>query len=623
MTSINNLTQFVPGTKALASEINDNFETLRQGHNSQETRLGTLETNFTTLETNGGEDLINVEKAGAKCDDLTDDTAIIQSILDSGKNPFIPANKSVKITNTLVFKALGQGIFGANSYTSVLRWHGAANGLMINASYNNVRIENIKLDGLSTSGVNGINLAKNSSTYNQILRNVRVSSCGGVGIQGFDADSPQYFANDGYFEKCQVSSCITGMSFRVPTQHLTDCRFDGCSTALAAYANSKINISGGIFSANEYDIKYDNAEITCSGSKFENGTQKIFSTFTGSSANLSLLSMIGCHIHTLTTQAYAIDLSEVTTSGSFVFLGNTFASDSATKNINLSSKVSNFISHNSNIGSIKGAFNLTKSGYVPYSVSSGSIDANGYASFISKVDNSTVTIQATSTNIVLIYPDSSQEIIPADQNVASIADSSTTVFIKEKNNDIVQKATGVTESYQVPSGGSDGDYWLQISVKPYKPFKKISGVWTETQFVKLGEATKTSGTLGTPISYAFNGQCISLEYTGATSTTTVINHNIGTTKIKTKAMARCATVDGSYAVNDIGEVFTGSDPAIMDQYGTVVHFIHGRAPITKITKNTLSVSISSFFLTDIEPSRGVTAQTAGSWKIYTISERAF
>ena len=504
MTSINNLTQFVPGTKALASEINDNFETLRQGYN-----------------------LINVEKAGAKCDDLTDDTAIIQSILDSGKNPFIPANKNVKITNTLVLKASGQGIFGANSYTSVLRWHGAANGIMINASYNNVRIENIKLDGFSISGVNGINLAKNSSTYNQILRNVRVSSCGGVGIQGFDADSPQYFANDVYLEKCQVFSCITGMAFRVSTQHLTGCRFDGCSTALAAYANSKINILGGIFSANEYDIKYDNAEITCSGSKFENGTQKIFSTFMGSSTNLSLLSMIGCHIHTLTTQAYVIDLSEVTTSGSFVFLGNTFASDSTTKNINLSSKVSNFISHNSNIGSIKGTFSLIKSGYVPYSVSSGAIDANGYASFISKADNSTVTIQATTTNIVLIYPDSSQETILTDQNVASIADSSTTIFIKEKNNDTVQKATGVTESYQAPSGGSDGDYWLQISVKPYKSFKKISGVWTETQFVKLGEATKTGGTLGTPISYAFNGISI-LSQVLAVSNTYTLNHNLGT-----------------------------------------------------------------------------------------------
>ena len=363
MTNINNLTQFIPGTKALASEINDNFETLRQAHNSQETRLGTLETDFTTLETNGGEDLVNIEKAGAKCDDLTDDTAIIQSILDSGKNPFIPANKNVKITNTLVLKASGQRIVGADGYTSVLRWHGLVNGLMINASYSNARIENIKLDGLNVSGVTGINLAKDRSVYNQILRNVRVSSCSGVGIQGYDSDTPQYFANDAYFEKCQVSYCTTGMAFRVPTQHLINCMFDNCSTGLAAYTNSKINISGGIFSTNAYDIKYNSTQITCFGTWFENGTQKIFSTFSGTAPALSLLAMIGCHLHTNTAQAYAIDLSETTTSGSFVFVGNNFDAFSTTKDVYLSSNVNNFICHNNNIGSVKGLNDLVKNDY--------------------------------------------------------------------------------------------------------------------------------------------------------------------------------------------------------------------------------------------------------------------
>ena len=269
------------------------------------------------------------------------------------------------------------------------------------------------------------------------------------------------------------------------------------------------------------------------------------------------------------------------------------------------------------------AINTNQPAYVPYSINSGAVDANGYALFISKLDNSTVTIQATTTNIVLTYPEGSQETISADQNVGSIGDNSTTIFIKEKNNNTVQKTANVIESYQIPSEGSDGDYWLQVSVKPYKPFKKIAGVWTETQFVKLGEATKTSGTLGTPISYAFNGQCISAEYTGSTSLTTVVNHNIGTTKIKIKAMARCSTIDGSYAVNDVGEITTGSDPAIMDNYDTVVHFIHNRSPITKITKNTASVTIDAYFLVNLPPSRGLTAQTASYWKIYTISERIF
>jgi len=398
MTSINNLTQFIPGTKALASEINDNFETLRQGHNFHETRLGTLETDFETLETNGGEDLINIEKAGAKCDDLTDDTAIIQSILDSGKNPFIPANKNVKITNTLVLKASGQRIVGADSYTSVLRWYGLANGLMINASYSNARIENIKLDGLNVSGVNGINLAKNRSVYNQILRNVRVSSCGGVGIQGYDSDSPQYYANDAYFEKCQVSYCATGMAFRVPAQHLNNCMFDNCSTGLAAYTNSKINISGGIFSTNAYDIKYNSAQITCFGVWFENGTQKIFSTFSGTASSLSLLVMIGCHIHTNTTETYAIDLSETTTSGSFVFVGNNFDAASSTKAIYLSNDVNNFIRHNNNIGSVKGLNDVVKNDFAAkimaaaYTPAVGLSNVFGTALYVTKPDGFTTYI---------------------------------------------------------------------------------------------------------------------------------------------------------------------------------------------------------------------------------------
>ena len=363
MTIIDGLNQFVPGTKALSSEINDNFETLRQNNNSHESRLQSLETDFNNIEISGGEDLVNIEKAGAKCDDVSDDTAIIQSILDQGKTPFIPANKNVKITNTLMLKASGQRILGADAYTSVLRWHGLANGLMINASYSNIRIENIKLDGCDVTGVNAINLAKNRSTYNQILRNVKISACGGTGIQGYDSDTPQYYSNDAYFEKCQVSYCATGMAFRTPSQYLSQCMIDNCATGLAAYTNSKININGGVFSTNAYDIKYNSTQITCFGTWFENGTQKIFSTFSGTASTLSLLAMIGCHIHTNTANTYAIDLSETTTGGSFIFIGNNFASGSTTKSIYLSNDVNNFISHNNNIGSVKGLNDLVKNDY--------------------------------------------------------------------------------------------------------------------------------------------------------------------------------------------------------------------------------------------------------------------
>lgn len=444
MTNINSLTQFVPGTKALASEINDNFEALRQGHNNQETRLGALETDFSNIEINGGEDLVNIEKAGAKCDDLTDDTAIIQSILDSGKNPFVPANKNVKITNTLVFKASGQRIIGANSYTSVLRWYGLTNGLMVNASYSNAGLENVKLDGRDISGVNGINLAKDRSVYNQILRNVRVSACGGVGIKGYDSDSPQYFSNDVYFEKCQVSYCATGMAFRVPTQHLNNCMFDNCAIGLAAYTNSKVNIIGGVFSTNDYDIKYNSAQITCFGTWFENGKQKIFSTFSGTATALSLLSMIGCHIHTNTAQTYAIDLSETTTSGSFVFIGNNFDSASTTKDVYLSSNVNNFIHHNNNIGSVKGLNDLVKNDYATKIMAADYLPAVGLSS-------------AFGTALYVTKPDGFTTFLPQQIKINTGGTySSETVTVRIEVGFFDYGATKIVDK----TFTATGDYWL-------------------------------------------------------------------------------------------------------------------------------------------------------------------
>jgi len=49
MTIVNGLTQFVPNTKAVASEVNDNFETLRVAHNDTENKLSTLQNSFDTL----------------------------------------------------------------------------------------------------------------------------------------------------------------------------------------------------------------------------------------------------------------------------------------------------------------------------------------------------------------------------------------------------------------------------------------------------------------------------------------------------------------------------------------------------------------------------------------------
>lgn len=48
---INSLIQFVSGTKALSAEVNQNFETLRTGHNDQESRLATAENSIVNQDT--------------------------------------------------------------------------------------------------------------------------------------------------------------------------------------------------------------------------------------------------------------------------------------------------------------------------------------------------------------------------------------------------------------------------------------------------------------------------------------------------------------------------------------------------------------------------------------------
>lgn len=148
-------------------------------------------------------------------------------------------------------------------------------------------------------------------------------------------------------------------------------------------------------------------------------------------------------------------------------------------------------------------------GKVPYSVNSGYRDANGYADFINKVSDTEVSFDiddgTSYAPLVVTYPDGSTETTTSQSNIDSGMNSDNTYyFIKEKGSSITVTTSTITEDLVAPSSPSDGDYWLDIGIKPYKPYKRASGVWVETQFVKIGEVTKTSGTLGTPISYAFN-----------------------------------------------------------------------------------------------------------------------
>ena len=86
----------------------------------------------------------------------------------------------------------------------------------------------------------------------------------------------------------------------------------------------------------------------------------------------------------------------------------------------------------------------------------------------------------------------------------------------------------ITESIQEPTSPVDGDYWLNYGLKPMKSYRRISGAWVETQFVKLGEFTRMAGVIGTPVSYAFNAIYNSGEQDiPSDNSSLLLNHNIG------------------------------------------------------------------------------------------------
>lgn len=177
--------------------------------------------------------------------------------------------------------------------------------------------------------------------------------------------------------------------------------------------------------------------------------------------------------------------------------------------------------------------NQSKYLYTPFSVASGKKDVNGAADFISKVSNTSVKIEAGDTNpdIICVYPNGATETISADYTIENITSNGTYTIVKEYTSNPVATTSVIAIDTIEPDSPSNGDYWLDISIKPYTPYKRVAGAWVETQFLQLGEFEKDTGTIGTPISYAFNGVYESELFTHTTETTETKNHNIGSTRI--------------------------------------------------------------------------------------------
>ena len=111
---------------------------------------------------------------------------------------------------------------------------------------------------------------------------------------------------------------------------------------------------------------------------------------------------------------------------------------------------------------------------------------------------------------------------------------------------------GEVKVYQtISASGIIGDYFLNISCKPYQPLKKFSTGWVENQFLKIGEVSKIEGILQTPLSYAFNGKYTSNQVLSWKSKTPyLLQHNIGTSICNSKVSLLCRQSDLGYLEGD-------------------------------------------------------------------------
>lgn len=188
--------------------------------------------------------------------------------------------------------------------------------------------------------------------------------------------------------------------------------------------------------------------------------------------------------------------------------------------------------------------------YIPYSVNKGLTSIN-------KVSDSSVSFTGTPT---ITFPNGKTYIGLTLNNITTgIVDGTLDFIIEEDDiasNAVTPKAvlsSKVNETLLDGTGGVDGDYNLNVTVKPLYPEKRTSGTWSVKQFIKIGGAVRTAGTLGAPYVYAFNRLFTSQQYTPVVNTATIVNHNLNINPlfIKAEVKLKCIIAEQGFALGDI------------------------------------------------------------------------
>jgi len=228
MTQLGNLIQLVDGTKAMASDVNSNFTTIRNAHNDTDFKLSNLLNS------------VNIKNYGAVGDGFTDDSAAFQAAFadchGSGKALNLPLAK-YKINSPLIYD---------HSKFSII----AEPGTVLDFS-------SINGTGLMIQCVNSDNNAlyscRNKGIYNVVFQGQQVSGHNCIALG--DQSGTTYAGANAIFSGCQFIGFDTVFTFGSHTYNITweNCDIRNCNLAINFPANltdsgeKSVFIGGGIY----------------------------------------------------------------------------------------------------------------------------------------------------------------------------------------------------------------------------------------------------------------------------------------------------------------------------------------------------------------------------------------
>ena len=165
--------------------------------------------------------VINIKEYGAKGDGVTDDTTVIQNIINTYYDTsviYVPCGVYLVRDLTIPNESI---IFG-DGRKSILKCHSSTTLATINIinDAGNVKIKDLLLDGNSISNVHGIYIK--NSTYKHDTKhkfeNLYIQFYGGIGINQIGENSRSC-----YYSNLDINNCSIGLHLEGTDNFITDC----------------------------------------------------------------------------------------------------------------------------------------------------------------------------------------------------------------------------------------------------------------------------------------------------------------------------------------------------------------------------------------------------------------